>query len=336
MREVGLAVRQPRRPRRVLLPCWRSVAGAVTRGHRPRRGRRAAWEGAGARAVRGSRAVRGGWAERGTSGPEADAERSGGRRSTTGPTRPEGCPASLSRPSMRAISASSAGAQGSPPGGTIASVSARNSRIGPAGTVTTHGSDADRRVSVTCSSCPGHRHVPGGPGRAPASRPSAASTARSASRSTTQRPRSSAGCAGRAPTTTTTASGSLSDPGQPQHRQVPPPRPTVAQDDLAADGLGHRRSRVLAAGVGVSPQRRTPGRGRTRQPARRGPGPDRAGGPRRTARRPGARVPSARARPVDVPPRAGHHPGGARASTGSATRTAGSSTSARPRACGSG
>jgi len=40
----GLAVRQPRRPRRFVLPCWKSVAGAVTRGHRPRGGGGAAWE----------------------------------------------------------------------------------------------------------------------------------------------------------------------------------------------------------------------------------------------------------------------------------------------------
>jgi excinuclease ABC subunit C len=49
----------------------------------------------------------------------------------------------------------------------------------------------------------------------------------------------------------------------------------------------------------VSPQRRTPGAGRQSAGGRRGRAPG-----------PGARVPSARARPVDVPPRAGHDPGG--------------------------
>ena len=152
VREVGLAVRQPRRPRRVLLPCWRSVADAGHPGEPSAWGRRAAWEGAGALPCGG--AVPGGEA-----GPsEGRRDRKLTQSVAAGEDRLQvrhggGC-RRHSAPSIRAISASSAGAQGSPPGGTIASVSARNSRIGPAGTVTTHGSDADRRVSVTCSSCP--------------------------------------------------------------------------------------------------------------------------------------------------------------------------------------
>ena len=155
-------------------------AGRVGEGGAACGGRRSA-------AVRGSRAVRGdGWRERRT-GSWAAAYPAATARSGPDTRRLGGAAAVASVPAEHA---GDLGVQGRrrtarSPGGTTESVSARNSRSGPAGTLTTQGSEADRRVSVTCSSvrdictCPAGR---GAPTPAPPGAPAAGRQHRRAAR----------------------------------------------------------------------------------------------------------------------------------------------------------
>ena len=302
----------------VALPCEGPVAGAA-RWTPAAWGRRSRVGGRRGAAVRGSRAVRGRLGRAGSVGTGSwrralrRPARDRPQRRHSGPTgsaRSRRSQAVLlgSPPSMRAISASRATAVRSPAG--------RHHRVGLGQELAQrpgrHAHHAGQRGRPQGQrdvlAGPGHLHVPGRPRRADAGAaggpPAGPSTDRSASRSTTQRPRSSDGCGGRAPTTSTTASGSPADQDSrstgtwPRHGR-PSPRTM-----LAADGLGHRavpvpdRGSVAAGWVRPGPA----GVGRMSEAWHRGP----AIATRHRRGRPGSRpraYPRRRARPVHVPPR---------------------------------
>ena len=219
VREVGLAVRQPRRPRRL---CCRaeSAAGAVTRGHR-RVGE--------ASRVGGRRALPcGGAVPCGEAGPSEERRDRKLRQSLA--AREDrlqvrhggGCRRHSAAQHPRDLGVERR-CPGLPAG--------RHDRVG-LGQELVHRPGRHRHHAGQRRRPQGERDVlarrdidtwpAGRPGTGEP--PSGASTARSASRRTTQRPRSSAGCGGRAPTTTTTASGSLST----QDSAVPEGAPATA------------------------------------------------------------------------------------------------------------